>query len=269
MQRMRRKGILLSFGVAILLAGCHRQGVVNPVPPPSDPKLPQETKAEKAQGAADVHTRLAQHYIDIGNLQGALEKIKIAVNDDPTYVPAQTVMAYIYERIDDMSNAEIHYRRAVELKPNQGDVNNNLGQFLCRTGKVQESLTYFSKAVADPFYQTPDVALTNQGVCQLKLNDRAGAEVSLRQAVQRNPGNANALLQLTDVLYLNNDLFHASAFMQRFDSVGQPSADSLKLGYDIESRLGNTDAAQNYSKRLLSQFPDSEQAQALNQTKRP
>ena len=266
---MRRKATLLGLGLVMLMTGCHQQGVINSVPPPADPKLPQETKAEKAENAADVHTRLAQHYIDIGNLQGALEKIKIAVSDDPTYVPAQTVMAYIYERINDVPNAEIHYRRAVELKPNQGDVNNNLGQFLCRIGKVQESLPYFTKAVADPFYQTPDVALTNQGLCQLKLNDRAGAEASLRQAIQRNPNNADALLQLTDVLYLNNDLFHASAFMQRFDSVGQPSPDSLKLGYDIESRLGNTEAAQNYSKRLISQFPDSEQAQALNQTTRP
>lgn len=267
---MRRNGMmLLGLGLVMLVAGCHQQGVVNNVPPPTDPKLPKETKAEKAEGAANVHTALAQHYIDIGNLQGALDKIKLAVADDPTYVPAQTVMAYIYERISDMPNAEIHYRRAVELKPNQGDLNNNLGQFLCNEGKVPESLPYFVKAVADPFYQTPDVALTNQGVCQLKLNDRVGAEASFRQAVQRNASNANALLQLTNVLYLNDRMFDASAFLQRFDSLGQPSPDSLKLGYEIESRLGNTDAAQTYSKRLFSQFPDSEQAQALNKTAHP
>ncbi len=264
---MRRDRLWLGIGMMFLLAGCHR-GLVAP-PPPPDPKLPAETKAQKAKNAADVHTRLAQHYIEIGNMQGALDKIKIAVNDDPTYVPAQTVMGYIYERISDMPNAEIHYRKAVELQPDKGDTNNNLGQFLCNEGKAQESLPYFTKAVADPFYQTPDVALTNQGVCQLKLNDRVSAEASFRQAVQRNPGNASALLQLTDVLYLNNDFFHASAFLQRFDALGQPSPDSLKLGYEIESRLGNADAAQNYSKRLLSQFPDSEQAQALNQTARP
>lgn len=264
---MRRNRLWLGIGMTVLLAGCHR-GMVAP-PPPPEPKLPSETKAQKAQSAADVHTRLAQHYIDIGNMQGALEKVKIAVSDDPNYVPAQTVMAYIYERISDMPNAEIHYRRAVELQPNKGDTNNNLGQFLCNDGKVQESLPYFTKAVADPFYQTPDVALTNQGVCQLKLNDRVSAEASFRQAVQRNADNANALLQLTNALYLNNDFFHASAFLQRLDAMGQASPDSLKLGYEIESHLGNTDAAQNYSKRLLSQFPDSEQAQALNQTARP
>ncbi|GLQ98880.1 type IV pilus biogenesis/stability protein PilW [Dyella mobilis] len=264
---MRRDRVLAGFCLTLVLAGCHRGA--NIPPPPRDPGLPPETKAEKAQNAADVHTRLAQHYIDIGNLGGALDKVKIAVKDDPTYVPAQTVMAYIYERINDLPNAEMHYRRAVELQPKKGDTNNNLGQFLCRAGKVQESLTYFTKALADPFYQTPDVALTNQGICQLKLNDRVAAEASLREAVHRNPSNASALLQLTNLLYLEQRYLDASAFLQRFDMQGQTSADSLKLGYDIETRLGNTEAAQNYSKRLLSQFPDSEQAQALNQTARP
>lgn len=262
---MRRDRILLGMCMAVLLAGCHGQ-TMTMAPPPADPHPPAQTKEQKAQNAADVHTRLAQHYIDIGNMEGALEKVKIAVGEAPTYVPAQTVMAYIYERINDMPNAEIHYRRAVELQPDKGDTNNNLGQFLCHAGKAQESLPYFAKAIADPFYQTPDVALTNQGLCQLQLGDRAAAEASLRQAVQRNPRNANALLQLAHVLYLNQDYFHAIAFLQRAESQGKPNADALKLGHDIESRLGNMDAAQNYSKRLLSQFPDSEQAQALNQS---
>jgi len=264
---MRRDRILLAICMATMLAACHRS-MTQPGPPP-EPSLPAQTKAEKAQNAADVHTRLAQHYIEIGNIQGALEKSKLAAQDDPNYVPAQTVMAYIYERINDMANAEIHYRRAEELQPDKGDTNNNLGQFLCRIGKAQDAMPYFGKALADPFYKTPDMALTNQGMCQMQMGDRAGAEASWRRAIQLNKDNAVALLQLAHVLYLNQDYFHASAFLQRLDTMGQFNADSLKLGYDIESHLGNKDAAQNYSKRLLGQFPDSEQAQALNQSVRP
>ncbi|RUL70140.1 type IV pilus biogenesis/stability protein PilW [Dyella choica] len=264
---MRRDRVLLGMGLGLLLAGCHRS-MTAPNPPP-EPPLPEQTKAQKAQSAANVHTSLAQHYIEIGNLQGALEKIKIAVQEDPSYVPAHTVMAYIYERIDDMPNAEMHYRRAVELQPSQGDTNNNLGQFLCRIGKGQEAMPYFSKALADPFYKTPDTALANQGICQLQMGDRVSAEANLRKAIKVNPNNASALLQLAHVLYLNQDYFNASAFLQRLDAMGQFNADSLKLGYDIESHLGNRDAAQNYSKRLLSQFPDSEQAQALNPSVHP
>lgn len=265
---MRRDRFLLGFGLIALLAGCHGR-TMTMTPPPSDPHPPAQTKEQKAQSAADVHTRLAQHYIAIGNMEGALDKVKIAVKEDPTFVPAQTVMAYIYEGINDMPNAEIHYREAQKLQPDKGDTNNNLGQFLCHVGKVQESLPYFAKAITDPFYQTPDVALTNQGGCQLQIGDRAGAEASLRQAVQRNPNNPNALLLLAHVLYLNQNDFGAKAFLQRFEALGHPNADALKLGHDIESRLGNMDAAQNYNKRLVSQFPDSEQAHALNQSARP
>jgi type IV pilus assembly protein PilF len=267
MQLMRRDLVLLGIGMAVLVAGCTKTDMTVPQAP--TPKLPEQTRAEKAESAAKVHTSLAQHYIDINDLQGALHKVKLAEADDPKYVPAQTVMAFVYERINDMPNAEIHYRRAAELAPDKGDTNNNLGAFLCRDGKVQESFPYFTKALADPFYATPDAALDNQGICQLKLNDRAGAEASFRGAVERNPGNAGALLQLANVLYLKNDYFHASAYLQRFDALGQTSPDSLKLGYDIETRLGDRDAAQTYSKRLMDQFPDSEQAQALNQTARP
>lgn len=265
---MRRKFRSILLGSVVLVAACHR-GMTPPPPPPKDPSLPEQTKEQKAKSSADIHTRLAQHYIDIGNMQGALEKVTIAAQEDPTFAPAQTVMAYIYQRIKDYPNAEIHYRRAVELQPDKGDVNNNLGQFLCSEGKAEESLTYFQKALADPFYQLPDGALVNEGICQLKLNRTADAVSSFRQAVKRNPHNANALLQLSKGLYQTRDYMGAKAYLERYESVGHANAESLRLGYDIETHLGNTDAAQPYFSRLTSQFPDSEQAQSLNQTAHP
>jgi type IV pilus assembly protein PilF len=252
------------------LGGCfHSNNMkMTPVTVPHDP-MPTTTKAQDSENAASIHTQLAQHYMELGDLEDALEKLKLAVKDDPNYVPAQTVIAVVYERINDMPNAEIHYRKAVQLAPTKGDPNNNLGAFLCRTGKMQEALPYFAKAEIDPFYGTPDVAWTNQGVCQLGLNDRPGADASFRKAIQINPNNANAMLQLANVLYLENDAFRASAFLQRYETLGQSSPDALKLGYEIESRLGNTDAALGYNKRLQSQFPDTEQAHALNSNARP
>ena len=262
---MRLDRILLCAAVTALLAGCVTTAGTNS----QNDKMPTTTKAQDDESAAAVHTDLAQHYIQLGNLQGAMEKLQIALKFDPKYVRAHTVIAYVYQRIGDNANAEAHYREAVELDPSKGDLNNNFGQFLCSEGKAQEALPYFAKALTDPFYNTPDVALTNQGVCQMRLNDPAGAANSFRLATDKNPANAVALLELANALYLNNDAFHASAYLQRFEALGQTSPDSLKLGYEIESRLGHTDNAQNYSKRLLSQFPDSEQARALNEPARP
>lgn len=256
---------LLVFGAALALAGCVTTGGSDNGGQGSTP-MPKTSKVEQRQDAARIHTELAQHYMANGDLQDALAKLQLALKFDPNYAPAHTVIAVVYEKINNLPEAELHYRKAVALDPTKGGPNNNLGQFLCRTGKVQESIGYFRKAVADPFYATPDVALTNAGICQTRMNDLTGAAASFRDAIARNPGNGDALFHLAEVLYRQGDAFHARAYIQRFDALGQPNAASLKLGYDIESRLGNTEAARNYLRRLQGQFPDSEQARALTTT---
>lgn len=236
---------------------------------PLGKNMPQTSKVDQAQDAARVHTELAQHYMAQGDLQTALTKLNMALSFDPNYAPAHTVIAVLDERINKPADAEMHYRKAVQLEPAKGAPNNNLGVFLCKTGKGAEGLGYLNKAVADPFYGTPDVALTNAGVCQLRMHQTAGAEASFRDAIARNPNSAEALFQLANSLYLKKDAFRARAFIQRFDALGQATPASLMLGHDIESSLGNPEGARNYSKRLLAQFPDSEQARNIENTARP
>lgn len=228
--------------------------------------LPQTSAAQKAEDAARIHTELGQHYMAQGDLQTALAKLQLALKFDPDYAPAHTVLGLLYERINQPAKAEVNYRRAVELEPDKGAPNNNFGQFLCSEGKFKEAEGYFEKAIADPFYNTPDVALSNAGFCHLKAGNAAAAESDFRRALARNPDNAEALFQLANVLYSNNNAFGASAFLQRLDALNRPSAAMLKLGYDIESRLGHHEGAANYAKRLHKLFPDSEQAQAVNNT---
>lgn len=250
----------MGAALALALAGC----VTTTTEEGSLGRVPHTSRSQEAQDAARVHTELGQQYMANGDLKTALEKLNRALQFDENYAPAHTVMAVLDERINRPEQAEQHYRRAVQLEPDKGMPNNNLGAFLCRIGKGAEALRYFDTALKDPFYQTPDVALTNKGICQLRMNDLAGAQASLRKALEANPNNGDALLHLAKALYLNNDAFRARAFIQRFDALGQPSADALKLGHDIETRLGNTDAAQTYRRRLQSQFPDSDQAHALD-----
>jgi type IV pilus assembly protein PilF len=254
------------FSLLLLLTGCvTTKDNSNPLAE----NMPKSSKAQQAQDAARVHTELGQRYMANGDMQTALDKLTLALNFDPNYAPAHTVLAVLYERIHKLPEAELHYRKAVELEPAKGAANNNLAQFLCSTGRYAEATSYFQKAVADPFNDTPDMALTNEGVCQLRAGDVGGAEASFRDAIARNPNSSDALFQLANTLYLHNDAFRARAFIQRFDALGQPSAGALKLGYDIETRLGNPEGALNYSTRLRSQFPDSEQARALNSTASP
>ncbi|HEX7112942.1 MAG TPA: type IV pilus biogenesis/stability protein PilW [Mizugakiibacter sp.] len=250
---MRLEKLIAIALLAALLAACSTPG-----------GLSRSSAADKREDAAQIHTQLGQSYLEQGDLKTALDKLTKALQFDPNYAPAHTVIAVVYERIGQNDQAEQHYRRAVELEPKKGIPNNNLGAFLCRDGKVEESIRYFRTAIADPFYATPDTAYTNAGTCELKLNQADAAEADFRKAVQTNPQNREALFQLARVLYGKHDLFHARAFIQRFDGIGEPTAESLLLGHDIEAGLGNAEGAQDYAKRLRNQFPDSEQARSLD-----
>lgn len=224
----------------------------------------KENAATKREDAARVHTDLGQQYLRQGKLEIALEKLNKALSFDSGYVDAHTVIAVLYENIGDTAKAGEHYRRAAQLKPKGGNELNNYGWFLCRQGKLVEAEAYFDRALADPFYKTPAVALTNSGTCLLKAGKRDEAEKALRLALEHNPDDGETLLQLASASYGKGEYFSASGFMQRFDAGSPPRADALMLGRNIELKLGNSRAASEYTRRLLQGFPQSQQAQSLN-----
>jgi type IV pilus assembly protein PilF len=226
--------------------------------------IKKESAASEKAEAARVHTELGQKYMQQGKLEIALDNLNKALSYDSDYADAHTVIAVLYERIGDVKQAEEHYRRAAQLKPKGGNELNNYGAFLCKIGRYDESTEYFERAVADPFYNTPDVALTNEGTCLLKAGRNDAAEAALRKALDRSPNNSEALFQLASALYQKGDYFKARAFMQRFEAVGQARPESLMLGRNIELRLGNGSAASDYTRRLLQSFPESQQARELS-----
>lgn len=245
----------LMFVLTLALGGCATTG--------GDSQMPKTSAVDSRDEAARVHVELGQRYMQQGKLDISMEKLQKALQLNPNYADAHTVIGLLYERIGDPKSAEDHYRRAVELQPKAGAANNNYGQILCSAGRLDEADKYFQRAVADPFYKYADVALANAGVCLLTGQHLDKAEVDFRRSVEINPNNALALFHLASTLYLKSDYFKARAFIQRFEALGQESAEALMLGHDIEQKLGNEEAAKEYARRLRQQFPDSRQAQQL------
>ena len=256
---MQRDRTLVAVLLLALLTGCATGGGSTRPMAESNPENPK-TKA------AALYTDLGQKYMAQGKLEIALENLNKALAADINHADAHTVVALLYERIGDNAKAEEHYRRAAELMPKSGSENNNYGAFLCKIGRFDDSAVYFVRAIADPFYKTPAVALTNSGTCAIKGGKFDVAEKDLHEALTREPDNAEALFQMATVLYRKNDFFRARAFIQRYEGVGQQSADALLLGRNIELRLGNGKGAQDYTSRLRERFPDSPQARSLDST---
>ncbi len=113
-------------------------------PPKSDSTV-TETKDEKTTDAARVHVELGQSYMEQGKLDFAMENLNKALDRDPNYVDAHTVIGVLYERIGNRKAAEEHYAKAAQLAPKSGDVNNNYGQFLCAARQICAGAAIFHR----------------------------------------------------------------------------------------------------------------------------
>jgi len=237
--------IVVSLSLALLLTACA--------------SAPERSESD-ARKAAETNTALGRQYLDRGQYEISLEKLKRAVAFDATYAPAHTMLGVLYETIGDREMAEAEYRQAVRHDPTDGSVNNNLGAFLCGVGKREEADRFFRTAIADPFYQTPQVALSNAGSCALERGDLDIAEAYLRESLQRDPKMAAALLPMAEVSYRKGAYLKARAFLQRYEAVAERTRDSLLLGVKVETQLGDDKAAEQYRKALRDRYPGALEA---------
>ena len=242
-----KSSILVLLGM-LLLAAC------------GSPGSKTSDEPDSARKAAETNTSLGRQYLDLGKYEVAQEKLKRAVAYDKTYAPAHTVLGVLYETLGQTDQAMEEYRLAVKYDPKGGDVNNNYGAFLCGQNKSKEADRYFQVAMQDPFYATPKVLYANAGLCALQANTLDKAERYLRQSLEYDEKFASALLPMADLQYRNGNYLSARAFLQRFEAVSSRNAQSLLLGFRIESALGDLQTAGRYKSDLSAQFPDSSEA---------
>ena len=242
------KRLILLFTVLILVSACASQQSDDPY--------------EKSQNrkAAESNTSLGLEYMNRGQYEVALGKLKKAVKADPGYAPGQTVLAVLYERIGEMDLAGKHYHRAYEADPANGDVNNNYGTYLCKTGKEDKAIEHFLAALDDPFYNSPSVALTNAGSCALGKGDLVAADDYLRRALKIEPEFPDALMAMVKLNYEQKNYLKSRAFLQRYEAVASHDATSLLLAYKIETASGDVKSASKYKRTLETTFPKSDQA---------
>ncbi len=272
----RLRGALVVACLATLVTACSGQVSFGKLDASrKDKSTPRESPVDRMDAeespsrAAEINVSLGRGYMEQGQNEIALQKFRRAIELAPNLPIAHTAIAVLYERIGDDDSAGKHYKYAADLDKKSGVMNNNYGTWLCRRSQFKEADRRFAIAIADPFYQTPSVALGNRATCALRTGNLAVAESSLEQALQLDPNNAVALLAMADLQYQRKQYFRARAFVQRYETAQQsPTADSLVLAMQIEQALGNAGVADEYRSRLRRDFPRSEQTRAIDATER-
>jgi type IV pilus assembly protein PilF len=240
-----------------------------------EPSTPKPTQ-ERIIFASGEHVKLAARYYDQAlrtpepesrqYMSTALEEAQLALRIYPDNARAHGLLGLIYMVLKDNQKAGDAFSWALRLTPDDADLNNNYGLFLCESGKPKQSLEYFLKAVRNPLYETPDIAYTNVGRCAARAGDDAAAETYLNRALERVlDGGPLAKIELAKLYFRRGQYEKARVYLG--DVVGRLNVvtpDALLLGVRIERKLGNQIEEKSYEQRLRNRFPNSQEYQDLS-----
>jgi type IV pilus assembly protein PilF len=222
------------------------------------------SEPESKNDAAIANMNLGAGYLRQGNTTLAIERLQRALAQDPNLVQAHTTIALAYDQIGNLEQAENHFKRATQINPSEGSAANGYAAFLCTHGnRWAEAQPYFRRAAEDTKYGTPEVALTNAGVCAREAGELEAAEENFRAALMRNPRYADALLNMLELTYQRGEYLQARAFVQRYLDVRPATAPVLLTCVNAERALNNAAAADRCAAQLRSSFPGSPEVAQL------
>lgn len=247
-------GLLLSVG---FLAGCAQKGAGS-----SDLK-DKVTESDEPDNArrARVRLELASAYFERGQMNVALDEVKLALAADPNLGPAFNLRGLIYGSMGEHALAEDSFRRALQINPRDVDTMQNWGWYLCQRQRHAEADNLFRQALVSPQNQQVSRTLLTQGICQARAGDLSAAEATLQRAFEIDAGNPSIAVNLAEVLYRRGDFERARFQMRRINAVREiANPQTLWLAMRIERKLGNAQGVATLGQQLRDRFPESPQA---------
>ena len=120
-------------------------------------------------------------------------------------------------------------------------------------------------AAQDPLYPTPEMSLTNAGICELKRQKYNEAQLFFQRALSIQPNYSPASIGLVDIDFQRGNLAEAKSRLVLFLQNNTSTPESLLLAIRIEQAIGDQSAADSYIFQLQKYFPDSKESAAVRE----
>jgi type IV pilus assembly protein PilF len=210
---------------------------------------------------AQIRLQLAVGYYQEGKYEIALDEVKQALAATPGYADAYGLRALIYTSMGELALADENYQHALKLAPNNPELANNYGTFLCQSAnQPAQAIAHFDAALKSPTYRSPVSALVNAGNCSLRNRQYDAAERYLLDALRYDPNLPAASAGLGRVYFERRDYQRAGFFINRLTAATKLdtlSADVLWLALRVERRLGDRAMEASLAAQLRRRFPGS------------
>ena len=260
---IRGASLLVLAAAASLLIGCAAPAGGRPAPGDTNDRVTASDESPESRRAR-VRLELAAAYFGKGQLEVALDEVKLALAADPNLGPAHNLRGLIYSSLGEAALADESFRRALSINPRDADAMHNYGWHLCRERRYDEATANFNRALAEPRYR--DVVRTQLalGVCEARAGRLDLAEGALLRAYEMDPGSPATAINLAEVLLRRGEFERARYYVRRVNAVPEyVSPESLWLAARVEHRLGNTVGVNDFGAMLRSRFPQATETRAF------
>lgn len=256
---------LMSVLLGLSLGGCSALGGAA-----DDGQREPTTASDQSDGErrARVRLELASAYFSRGQLDTALDEVKLSINAKADLHEAYNLRGLIYAALGESSLAESSFKRALTLNPRDGDAMHNFAWFMCQAQRYADADALFGQALAQPQYRGTARSLLARGLCLARAGQWLQAEGVLMRGYELEPNNPSMAINLAEVLYRRADYERARVFVGRVNSqLLSVNPQTLWLAARIEHKLGNLVREREFGIELISRFPKSPEA-ALYEGKR-
>ncbi|MFV3325802.1 type IV pilus biogenesis/stability protein PilW [Pseudomonas sp. NY15372] len=240
----------LSILTLTLLAGCVSGGAVDPL--------------ASRQGRADAgraYVQLGLGYLQQGLTGQAKAPLIKALALDGNDADAHAALALVFQAEGEPTLAETHFRKALSARPSDTRIRNNYGSFLYAQGQFRQAQQMFRQAAADTLYPERSRVYENLGLVALKLERRDQAREYLGKALQLDPRQPKALLEMAELSYENRHYVPARDYYDRFSQLSDANARSLLLGSRLARALDEPGTVAELGQQLQRLYPGTPEYQ--------
>ena len=264
MVRRESSVFVLVFVGCTVLAGCsqlERLSIVRPYATMRDQTQVAPTydvSGRRGVRNADGYQLLASatDLLQRGQYDQAERAAQQALSIPGATADANTLLGMIADARGQPAKAGKFYEAAAAAAPQNAPYANNYGKWLCANGRPADSLSWFERALGNPAYATPVIALSNAGECARMASDPARAEQYWRAALGMDPNALPALSGMAALEFDRGRFLEARAFAERWLALTPTDAGGLRLAAATEQKLGDNAAASRYLSRLQATSPD-------------
>ena len=193
-----------------------------------------------------------------GKLQEAEVSYRKAIEIKPNYAEAHYNLGIILDKIGKLQEAELSTRKAIEIKPNYAEAYSNLGTILKSLGKLQEAEFSYRKAIEiNPNYAE---AHLNLGAMLKSLGKLQEAELSTRKAIEIKPNYAEAYSNLGTILKSLGKLQEAEFSYRKAIEINPNYAEAYSNLGAMLNELEKLQEAEFYTRKAIEINPNYAEA---------